>query len=91
MMLGFGDTTTTTAPATTAVSTTTPPSSIDLYMAGLQLWGTPGTAFSTLGTTISSASSAFTGQALPVSLGLWTPPLLLAAVLIGMSGKRGRR
>lgn len=83
LRFGLGDT-------TTPVVTTAVASPIDLYMAGLKYWASPSQAFSALGSTMSSA--AFSGTALPATLGLWTPPILLAVVAVGaMSGKRGRR
>ena len=81
MMLGLGQTTTP-APA---------PSSLDLYMAGLKAWGSPTAAFSALGTTVSNATTAFSGPMLPASLGLWTPPLVLAYVAFNAMGRRRRR
>ena len=90
MKIGLGDAAAMTA-APLAVTTTVPLSSVDLYMAGLKVWGNPGAALSALGTTLSNFGAAVSGSVLPATLGLWTPPLALAAVVFSsMSGRRRR-
>ena len=84
MMLGFGQ-------ATTGVVAAAPASSLDLYMLGLKAWASPSTAFSALGTTATNPGAALSGSVMPATLGLWTPPLLLAFVAIGAMGGKRRR
>lgn len=84
MMLGIGQTAVAPAPAA-------PASAMDLYLAGLKAWGSPSLAFSALGNTASNFSTAFSGPVLPATLGLWTPPLVLAVVAISAMGRKGRR
>ncbi len=75
---------------TTAVTTTTAPATTPGFLTGLEAWKSPSAAFTALGTSLSNFTSAFSGANLPVALGLWAPPLILGAILIGSMGKKGR-
>ena len=61
------------------------------YLTGLEAWMSPTTALSMLGTTLANFTTSFSGANLAPALGLWTPPLAIVAVLIGMGSKKGRR
>ena len=69
------------------LATLQPMGSLDLYMAGLKVWTSPGAALTALGTTLGNFGQAVSGPVLPATLGLWTPPLILAGFLLS----RGRR
>lgn len=79
MMLGLGDTTT---PATTG--TVTAPG----FMDGLTLWKSPSAGLNAVGTVFKNPSQSFSGNNLPVALGILAPPIALVVILMSMGGKK---
>lgn len=81
MMLGMGDTTT---PAATNIVQAPPPS----FMDGLSLWKQPSNALKAVGTVLSHPAQSFSGNNLPVAVGILAPPIALVFLLVSMGGKK---
>lgn len=79
MMYGLGTDTTTPMPPVAAPA----PGFVD----GIKLWETPSAAISAVSGVVSNASTAFSGDALPYTLGVLTVPAVLLMVLMGGKGR----
>jgi hypothetical protein len=84
-------TTDTTGTASSCASITAAAAKAATFSSGLNLWTSPGCAFSALTTLIASPSDAFSGPVLPFTMGVLLPPLALIGIGIAMMAGGRRR